>query len=196
MTTKKKTCRCRPSTTFAECAYCGNGLSHLICGVCADKGIDGPVKKSTEFRYCTVHAKGQASRFRVLTYAERTLARRLADDAGLSLSERRLLSEYLRGPHTCNRFDALPLVLQEVARDHGRLTEDAKWKPPSGPSFYIKGKLVKHGQRIKDFRGDTAVFLRVSRAPEPGKSGKVLVDDGWGSHEHEFYPSVFNGEIR
>lgn len=64
----------------------------------------------------------------------------------------------------------------------------------STPHFYIAGKIVKAGQRIVDFRGDKETFLRVSRDSEPGKSGKVLVKRG--TFGQEFYPSVFNGEIR
>jgi hypothetical protein len=64
-------------------------------------------------------------------------------------------------------------------------------------NFYIKGKIVQHGERIKDFRGEKYTFKSVSREPEPGKSGKVLVQHGTGarSWQQEYYPSVFDGEI-
>jgi hypothetical protein len=61
--------------------------------------------------------------------------------------------------------------------------------------LYINGKAVKPGQQIKDFRGKNWTFETVSRNPEPGKSGKVLVHPR-GRGCIEFYPSVFGGEIK
>jgi hypothetical protein len=63
--------------------------------------------------------------------------------------------------------------------------------------FYIGGKVVQAGAKIKDFRGESWRFVRVSRDAEPGKSGKVLVQSGVGakSWQQELYPSVFDGEI-
>ena len=64
-------------------------------------------------------------------------------------------------------------------------------------NFYIDGKVIEQGASVKDFRGERFKFLRVSREPEPGKSGKVLVQHGTGarSWRQEYYPSVFDGEI-
>jgi hypothetical protein len=64
-------------------------------------------------------------------------------------------------------------------------------------NFYVNGKIVQQGERIKDFRGEKYTFMRVSREPEPGKSGKVTVQHGTGARawQQEYYPTVFNGEI-
>lgn len=66
-------------------------------------------------------------------------------------------------------------------------------------SLYVNGRCIQPGERLTSFRGEPATFIRVSRAPEPGKSGKIIVrwpdqdEDSFGS---EYYPSVFDGEIR
>jgi len=52
------------------------------------------------------------------------------------------------------------------------------------------GAEVSEGDTVVDFRGESAVFLSATRAPMPGKSGKVLVDlDGV---QREFYESVYD----
>lgn len=60
--------------------------------------------------------------------------------------------------------------------------------------FYIADKKVEPGTKVKDFRGEAWTFVRVSREPEPGKSGKVIASRGRWSQE--YYPTVFKGEIR
>jgi hypothetical protein len=62
--------------------------------------------------------------------------------------------------------------------------------------LYIDGKVIPVGEVIKDFRGDSHVFSGVSSAPSPGKSGKVLVNRWANGTGREFYPSVFEGEIK
>lgn len=70
----------------------------------------------------------------------------------------------------------------------------------NGWLFVIDGQVVKAGQKIKTFRGETLKFAGVSKAPGGGSSGKVIVNplrkrrDGW-FNEQEYYPSVFNGAL-
>jgi hypothetical protein len=49
---------------------------------------------------------------------------------------------------------------------------------------------VLPGEAITDFRGDPDVFDSISRAPEPGKSGKIITGRGG-----ELYPQVFGLRI-
>lgn len=56
------------------------------------------------------------------------------------------------------------------------------------------GIPIQPGDDVSSFRGDIYTFVRVTRVPEPGKSGKVLVRNESGS-AREFYPSVFDGKI-
>jgi hypothetical protein len=53
------------------------------------------------------------------------------------------------------------------------------------------GHLVKPGDTVTDFRGDTATFVRATRAQGGGKTGKVLTRDANG-HERELYDRVYN----
>lgn len=62
-------------------------------------------------------------------------------------------------------------------------------------NLYVNNEIVFPGDTIKDFRGQQWTFKCVSRVPEPGKGGKVVVFVRNG-YEQEFYPSVFNGEIK
>ena len=62
--------------------------------------------------------------------------------------------------------------------------------------FYIDGKVINVGDVIKDFRGDSHVFSGVSMAPSPGRSGKIIVNSWTSGTGREFYPSVFDGEIK
>lgn len=58
-----------------------------------------------------------------------------------------------------------------------------------------EGVEVPTGAELTDFRGDTAIFIKISQPPNPfGSGGKILVREasGW---EHELYPSVFNCKI-
>lgn len=66
-----------------------------------------------------------------------------------------------------------------------------------GWTLVINGKRIKPGQKVKTFRGETVKYLGVSKARDIDgpSSGKVLVDDGWGCREHEYYPGVLNGEL-
>jgi len=61
-------------------------------------------------------------------------------------------------------------------------------------TFLIKGKPVKKGARILDFRGDPWTFVQITREPEPGKEGKIVAKSG-GTWTQELYPSVFGGVI-
>lgn len=54
------------------------------------------------------------------------------------------------------------------------------------------GTEVTRGEQIKDFRGDPAVFERVSRPPTESSGGKIQVRGNRG----ECYPSLFRLEIR
>jgi hypothetical protein len=58
-----------------------------------------------------------------------------------------------------------------------------------------RGKVVKPGDKIKDFRGDTFTFLEVTRGPEYNGTAKVYVADpkGW---KHEYYHHVFNLKVK
>lgn len=47
------------------------------------------------------------------------------------------------------------------------------------------GHLLTRGDTVLDFRGKPAIFLEATRAPEPGRTGKVLTDAG------EYYQDVF-----
>lgn len=49
------------------------------------------------------------------------------------------------------------------------------------------GTEVFPGDRLTDFRGDHATYESITRAPEPGKSGKIMTSRGY-----ELYPQVFN----
>ncbi len=53
---------------------------------------------------------------------------------------------------------------------------------------------VQAGDELKSFRGEWWVFDRISRMPEPGRSGKVEVHDPEDpTRKMEFYDSVFPG---
>ncbi len=52
------------------------------------------------------------------------------------------------------------------------------------------GNEVRNGDIVTDFRGDDDVFEYISRIPEPGKSGKIVVASGY-----EYYPNVFELRI-
>lgn len=54
------------------------------------------------------------------------------------------------------------------------------------------GEEILPGSTVPDFRGDLKKFLYISRLPEPGKSGKVIVEEKVGG---EYYPSVLEAEI-
>jgi hypothetical protein len=60
----------------------------------------------------------------------------------------------------------------------------------------ITGKLINPGETITSFRGEPHVFKYISRAPEAGKTGKIIVSLPNSTQELEFYPSVFNCHIR
>lgn len=67
------------------------------------------------------------------------------------------------------------------------------------PGFYVAGRKVEPGDTILDFRGEPWRFVRITRLPEIGKSGKVFMAAKHGSngvYSQEFYPSVFDGIIK
>lgn len=47
------------------------------------------------------------------------------------------------------------------------------------------GKEIREGDTVISFRGEEGTFKYVTRGPLPGKSAKVLTDQG------EFYANVF-----
>lgn len=47
-------------------------------------------------------------------------------------------------------------------------------------------KQISSGDTIRDFREETAIFMRISQKPRGGSSGKIETDRG------EFYPTVFD----
>lgn len=51
------------------------------------------------------------------------------------------------------------------------------------------GKEVKEGDTVTSFRGEKETFKYVTRGPLPGKSAKVLTDQG------EFYANVFGLKV-
>lgn len=57
-----------------------------------------------------------------------------------------------------------------------------------------EGHILAEGDSITSFRGEKAIFLRVTRLPEPGRSAKVLVrwDLFDSKTEMEYYSTVFN----
>lgn len=56
-------------------------------------------------------------------------------------------------------------------------------------NYYINDKKINEGDMIKDFRDELYKFIQVT------KQGKIYYEspEGW---KREFFPSVFNGEIR
>ena len=56
------------------------------------------------------------------------------------------------------------------------------------------GIVVRSGETVTDFRGDTWEFLYGSAARVPGKTGKVVVADSSGG-QREFYDTVFDLEV-
>lgn len=63
-------------------------------------------------------------------------------------------------------------------------------------ALIIDGKQVHAGDTIFDFRGEPAVYERVSAAPTESKTGKVIVHaPGHPARARESYPTVFNGTI-
>lgn len=67
------------------------------------------------------------------------------------------------------------------------------------PGFYVADRKVEPGDTILDFRGQPWRFVRITRLPEIGKSGKVFMASQSGKngvYSQEFYPSVFDGVIR
>lgn len=53
------------------------------------------------------------------------------------------------------------------------------------------GSVVNEGDMIESFRGEGAVFVRLSRMAVPGKSGKVVVRWPGSEGTREYYDSVF-----
>lgn len=54
------------------------------------------------------------------------------------------------------------------------------------------GEEILPGSTVLNFRGEQETFLYISRLPENGKEGKVIVEAKVGG---ECYPSVFNAKI-
>lgn len=54
------------------------------------------------------------------------------------------------------------------------------------------GNIVTEGQEIVNFRGEVYVFVRASRLPEVGRSGKVIAHAHPEGPSLEFYDRVFN----
>jgi hypothetical protein len=60
--------------------------------------------------------------------------------------------------------------------------------------FVIGDRVISPGAKIVSFSGTNYTFERVSRRPEPGKTGKVIARDGEG-WSRELYPTVFDGKL-
>lgn len=58
---------------------------------------------------------------------------------------------------------------------------------------YIKGKEVKRGDTIKDFRGEEWTYIGIEQKPSPGKSGKVKVERN--GVQQVYYPGVFHIQL-
>lgn len=60
------------------------------------------------------------------------------------------------------------------------------------------GNIVKPGDRVTDFRGDQAIFVKATRAPSDGRTGKVEVTGqaGEGTLPREYYMGVFNLTVK
>lgn len=54
------------------------------------------------------------------------------------------------------------------------------------------GTEVRNGDEVTDFRGDTAIFVKASRAREGHRTGKVVVKGLTWDNEHEYYDTVFS----
>lgn len=54
-------------------------------------------------------------------------------------------------------------------------------------------EVVLPGTVIIDFRGTSSVFRSISKIPNIGSEGKILVKNG--SLQREYFPSVFGCEI-
>ena len=66
-----------------------------------------------------------------------------------------------------------------------------KWAPITSD-----GSVVKKGDLVTSFRNEQWIYLRVSRPPEPGKTGKITVQEpGNPGNTMEYYDSVFNLRI-
>lgn len=60
------------------------------------------------------------------------------------------------------------------------------------------GGIVSEGDVIRSRKGEHAIFVQVSRAAIPGKSGKIIVrlyDDNRQAYTREYYDSVFNLDV-
>lgn len=52
----KTRCTCREPKSHRDCMYCGCGWAgEVVCGQCAEAGIDGKVIRGTERRVCRLH---------------------------------------------------------------------------------------------------------------------------------------------
>jgi hypothetical protein len=67
---------------------------------------------------------------------------------------------------------------------------NATYKLIRGDSDPDAGTEVLPGEEITDFRGDTAIFGYISRAPGGNSGGKIITD-----RMSELYPSVFGCTI-
>jgi hypothetical protein len=66
-------------------------------------------------------------------------------------------------------------------------------------AYHVKtGQAISYGDPVTDFRGETATFVKATRAAAPGKSGKVYVSwtntEGVGSLE--YYDKVFDLTVK
>lgn len=61
------------------------------------------------------------------------------------------------------------------------------------------GEEIAPGSKMANFRGEEVEFEYVSRLPEPGKEGKIIINSptlhGNGSWSREVYPSVVEARI-
>lgn len=59
-----------------------------------------------------------------------------------------------------------------------------------------KGNIIKQGDTVTDFRGDTATFVAVSRGVEYNGTAKVIVKWGEDEGSREYYERVFGLTVK
>lgn len=59
------------------------------------------------------------------------------------------------------------------------------------------GEEIRPGDTVTDFRGNEVTFCYISRLPEPGKSGKIILSDTPDNPfaQREYYPTVVGARI-
>lgn len=102
-------------------------------------------------------------------------------------------------PKHAEAWAVIAKQLRAAARIAEKIARTAPVLPPPTKPVYVvtdyNGKVVKAGDTVRDFRGDKATFLSVTRGPAPGKSALVCVEekaiDGM-AFKRELYCGVFD----